>query len=90
MLNVAIETYLIQFTEHKNVKAFITHAGLLGTQESIYYGVPMICFPMVVDQWNNANIYESKKIAVALNFVTFTRDQLDSALNEILNKPIYR
>ncbi|XP_058806793.1 UDP-glycosyltransferase UGT5-like isoform X2 [Phymastichus coffea] len=76
--------------QHPNVKAFITHGGLLGTQESIYYGVPMICLPLVVDQWTNANSYVSKKIAITLDITKVTEDEFDFALGEILNNSIYR
>lgn len=35
---------------HPNVRAFITHGGLMGSTESVYCGVPVIVTPMFGDQ----------------------------------------
>ncbi|XP_001601674.2 UDP-glucuronosyltransferase 2C1-like [Nasonia vitripennis] len=90
--NVLIMSWIPQekVLQHPNVKVFITHAGLLGTQESIYYGVPMLCVPFAFDQWSNANNYVSKKIAVKVDLASVTQTKIDEALNEILTNPIYR
>lgn len=38
------------FPGHPNVKAFITHGGLLGSSEAAHCGVPTIVTPMYGDQ----------------------------------------
>jgi hypothetical protein len=42
--NVMLKKWLPQqdILGHKNIKLFITHGGLLSTQEAIYHGVPLI------------------------------------------------
>lgn len=79
-----------QSTEHRNIKAFITHGGLMGTQESIHSGVPMIGIPLFADQFINIDLYVSKNIAIKLDYKTLTVEQMDEALNKILKDPIYR
>lgn len=78
------------FSEHPNVKLFITHGGLLGTQESIYYGVPMLCLPLIVDQFSNSLTYHEKKIAIKLDVYSLTQEKFGNAVDELLNNPTYR
>lgn len=76
--------------EHKNIKAFVTHGGLMGTFESIYFEVPMIGVPLMWDQRHNVESYAHKKIALLLNLQDFSEEKFTFALKELLNNPIYR
>ena len=80
----------ILFTEHKNIKAFVTHGGLMSTQESVTYGVPMVGIPLFGDQVHNVKIIANKKIAVELNHRDLTEKSLTAAVKEILQNPIYK
>jgi len=81
----------MNFTEHKNVRAFITHGGIFGTQEAIYCGVPMIGIPLFGDQRVNIQNYVKKKVAISLNSIDdVTEEKLTSAINNILKDPSYR
>lgn len=42
---------ILHVSGHKNTKLFITHSGLLSTQESVYHGVPMLGIPIFADQF---------------------------------------
>ena len=76
-------------TEHKNIKAFITHGGLLGTQESIAHGVPMVGIPLFGDQYRNIKSYVRRNLAVMLLLSEITEKSLTEAVKTILSNPIY-
>ncbi|XP_025159918.1 UDP-glucuronosyltransferase isoform X2 [Harpegnathos saltator] len=91
--NVMIQPWFPQVAvlKHKNIRAFITHGGLMGTQEAISYGVPMIGIPLFGDQRVNIQSYVRKKVAISLNSIyDVTEEKLTSALNTILKDPTYR
>ncbi|XP_012219186.1 UDP-glycosyltransferase UGT5-like isoform X2 [Linepithema humile] len=79
----------IKVLKHPNIKGFITHGGLMSTQEAIILGVPMIGIPLFADQFLNIDIYVKKNIAVKLDLYTMTEKDVDEALNAILWNPIY-
>ncbi|XP_012282466.1 UDP-glucuronosyltransferase 2C1 [Orussus abietinus] len=80
----------LKVLNHKNVRAFVTHGGLMGTQEAIHYAVPMIGIPLFADQHLNVDFYVEKKIAVKVDYKTLTVEKMDAALNAILYDPTYR
>ncbi|KAF7987446.1 hypothetical protein HCN44_003208 [Aphidius gifuensis] len=90
--NVKIFTWISQpkVLKHKNIRAFITHGGLMGTQEAVLYGVPMIGVPLFCDQFTNVDLYVRKNIAIRLEHKEITEQKLDFALKEILKNPMYR
>ncbi|XP_066586589.1 UDP-glucosyltransferase 2-like [Prorops nasuta] len=90
--NVMIKPWFSQIPilRHKNVKAFITHGGLMGTQESVYCGVPMIGIPFFGDQHVNVKTYARRKIAIAFESIQdVTAEKLADAIKTIVNDPTY-
>ncbi|KAL7302509.1 hypothetical protein TKK_0005151 [Trichogramma kaykai] len=90
--NVLTETWLPQMEvlKHKNIRAFITHGGLMGTMEAIYNAVPMIGFPLFSDQYMNVDLYKRKGVAIKLEWSNITRESFEFALFEVLNNPLYK
>ena len=68
----------------------MTHGGLLGTQESIFYGVPMVAIPLFSDQRLNAAIYTRKNIAVTVDLHEITEETFTRALYTVLHDPSIR
>ncbi|XP_033228018.1 UDP-glucuronosyltransferase 2B31-like [Belonocnema kinseyi] len=80
----------IPVLKHHNTKLFITHGGMLGIQEALYYKVPMIGIPLYSDQFRNVETVVSKNICIRLDLNQINQRSLDKALNAILNDPKYR
>ncbi|OXU19079.1 hypothetical protein TSAR_002795 [Trichomalopsis sarcophagae] len=76
--------------QQANVQAFITHGGLMSSQEALYFGVPTIGIPLFGDQVRIVATFVAKNIAVKLDVDDITTATLDEALNKILNDPQYR
>ncbi|KAK5648761.1 hypothetical protein RI129_003653 [Pyrocoelia pectoralis] len=90
--NVFIRKWLPQndLIGHSNTKLFITHFGGLGTQEAMYHGVPMVGFPVYVDQHVNAAKLAEKKIALYLDYDSLTYENIYNTITEVLNNPMYK
>lgn len=84
--NVRISKWLPQrgILGHPNVKAFISHCGFISTTEAAYFGVPLICVPIYVDQLTNAAFSTKNGVAVTLKFSELSEETLLEALNQIL------
>ncbi|XP_055606533.1 UDP-glycosyltransferase UGT5-like [Uranotaenia lowii] len=90
--NVMIKSWLPQsdILAHPKVKVFITHGGLLGTQEGVYRAVPMLGIPIYCDQHLNMNKAVLGGYAVKLYFPNITETSFRWALQELLLNPSYQ
>jgi MGT family glycosyltransferase len=52
--NFEVHNWIPQLAILKQADAFITHAGMGGSQEAMAAGVPMVCVPQAADQYMNA------------------------------------
>ncbi|XP_001603802.1 UDP-glucuronosyltransferase 2A1 [Nasonia vitripennis] len=75
---------------HNNTKAFMTHGGLMGSQEALYYGIPMIGVPIFADQPRNVASFVAKNMSIQLQLEDISEETLDAALKAILFDPKYR
>lgn len=77
------------FVEHPNVKAFITHGGLLSVTEAVYYAVPFIGVPAFADQPYNIRNAVSRKIAIEFDMNNLNEEDFVAAIKELLSNPSY-
>ncbi|ODM87916.1 UDP-glucuronosyltransferase 1-7C [Orchesella cincta] len=90
--NVYISNWMPQqdILAHPKIKAFITHSGLIGIQESIYNAVPLISFPIFAEQDYNAERVHRKEYGIKLEITTVTKAELEDAISKVVTDPKYR
>ncbi|XP_076042289.1 UDP-glycosyltransferase UGT5-like [Oratosquilla oratoria] len=89
--NVLIRKWLPQqdILAHPKVKVFITHGGLLSSQETIYHSKPVLVIPIYFDQPKVAAKLQRAGFGITLNLKELTVPLVVDSLNEIINNPKY-
>ncbi|XP_036331653.1 UDP-glycosyltransferase UGT5-like [Rhagoletis pomonella] len=90
--NVLIKKWLPQndILAHPNVRVFITHGGLFGTQEAVYHGVPVLGMPFFFDQFVNVMNAEASGRGISLDFHKLTHAALKNGLEQLIYNATYR
>ena len=89
--NVELGKMVPQLDILSQASVFITHAGMGGTGEAIYYGVPMIAIPQMDEQAITAGQIEKNGLGLAfLDKQAITGEKLRAAIVTLLEEPSYR
>ncbi|MBP1932768.1 macrolide family glycosyltransferase [Ammoniphilus resinae] len=83
--NYVPQTEILQYT-----KLFITHGGMNSTHEGLYYGVPLILFPLSADQPIIAAQVAHIGAGIQLQMQNTTANQLRESVEYVLNQPSFR
>ncbi|XP_028178354.1 UDP-glycosyltransferase UGT5-like [Ostrinia nubilalis] len=75
---------------HPNVKVFISHGGLLGTQEAVACGVPMLTVPLYADQALNARAMADRGVSKTITLKNTNKHTWKQALHELLTDARYK
>ncbi|WP_410621489.1 macrolide family glycosyltransferase [Amycolatopsis sp. cmx-8-4] len=67
--------------------AFITHAGMGGATESLWFGVPTVAIPQAADQFGNAAQLEALGVGKHLPAASVTASSLREAVDEVSSSP---
>ncbi|MEV7097348.1 macrolide family glycosyltransferase [Amycolatopsis sp. NPDC051045] len=67
--------------------AFITHAGMGGATESLWFGVPTVAIPQAADQFGNAAQLEALGVGRHLPAEPVTAESLRAAVEEVSSSP---
>lgn len=79
-----LKYFFLVILAHPKIKAFVTHGGLGGINEAIYYAVPMIAFPVFAEQDYNSNFLEPKGIGIKMEIVGLKAEKLEKAISKII------
>ncbi|XP_077291424.1 UDP-glycosyltransferase UGT5-like [Arctopsyche grandis] len=74
---------------HPNIRAFISHGGMLSMQEAVSRGVPILGISVYGDQFLNMEKIKSKGMAVHIPYNTLNEENFNKSLNAILNDVNY-
>lgn len=89
--NVEVGKMVPQLDILSQASVFITHAGMGGTGEAIYYGVPMIAIPQMEEQAVTARQIEAKGLGLAfLDKNAITSESLKAAITRILTEKSFK
>lgn len=69
------------------MKLFISHGGLLGTQETVACGVPMLVVPLYADQALNARAMSDRGVARTIILGDSTAETWSETLSDLLRDP---
>ncbi|ADD73841.1 ecysteroid UDP-glucosyltransferase [Lymantria xylina nucleopolyhedrovirus] len=90
--NVLVQKWFAQFEvlQHKNVKAFVTQAGVQSTDEAVENLIPLVGVPFMGDQAFNAHRYVELGIGVALDATRLRAIDLARAVEKVTADRAYR
>ncbi|WP_434740051.1 macrolide family glycosyltransferase [Micromonospora sp. SH-82] len=82
--NVEVHRWVPQLAILEQADAFVTHAGMGGSSEGLFTGVPMIAVPQAVDQFMNADRLVELGVARRVDTADATAEVLRSALLDLV------
>ncbi|NED12639.1 glycosyl transferase [Streptomyces sp. SID9124] len=85
--NVEVHRWVPQLAILQQADAFLTHAGMGGSAEGLYSGVPMIAVPQAVDQFMNADKLVELGVARRVDTDDATPEALREALDALVDDP---
>ncbi|EDW79891.2 uncharacterized protein Dwil_GK17775 [Drosophila willistoni] len=71
------------------IKAFLNHGDSFSLQDAIYYAVPLIVLPLILEEFNNAQRIKERELGVVLTPSEFTLDSFIKPLKSVLNDATY-
>ncbi|MDT7798566.1 MAG: hypothetical protein QOI78_1999 [Actinomycetota bacterium] len=86
-VSVEVFTSVPQLAVLSAASAFITHAGMGGATESLWFGVPTVAIPQAADQFGNAAQLEALGVGRHLPASSVTASSLREAVDEVSSSP---
>lgn len=83
--NVIIVNRAPQLEILKKSSVMITHGGANSVKECIFFGVPMIVFPLSFDEFGNASRVTYHNLGVKGNFKKITSKELNVLIENVIN-----
>lgn len=82
--NVDVRPWFPQPAVLRHARAFVSHAGMNSVMEALYYGVPLVCVPQMVEQELNAGRVAELGLGVRLAANGLTAADLHAAVDTVV------
>ncbi|XP_063413475.1 UDP-glucuronosyltransferase 2C1-like [Mytilus trossulus] len=74
---------------HVKTKLFITHCGKSSVFEALYHGVPMLAFPIALDQISNAAVIKDKGYGLSMDILDFSVNELVDNIKKVVHSSTF-
>lgn len=88
--NFLVSAYVPQLDILKRARVFVTHSGMNSTMESLYYGVPMVCVPQMIEQNITARRIGDMGLGIMLETAAVNVTTLREAVERVAHDVIMR
>jgi len=88
--NFLVASYVPQLEILPRTQVFVTHGGMNSTMESLYYGVPMVAIPQMIEQTMTARRVAEMGLGLALDKETVNVATLREAVERVANEVEFR
>jgi MGT family glycosyltransferase len=89
--NITAQQIVPQLELLERADVFITHAGMGGLNEAIYFGVPMVAIPQMPEQQMNAGLIAEQGLGISFpDKEAVTPEKLRDAVMTVYKDPKYR
>lgn len=72
------------------MKLFISHGGLIGTQEATFHGVPIVGVPIYADQYNNLLQIQEHGYGKLIEYHNINEESLFKIVHEVITNDSYK
>lgn len=88
--NVELRPVFPQLDVLRHADAFLSHTGMNSTMEALYFGVPLVAFPLQPEQEANARRVEELGLGRRLAAEGLSADLIRAAVDEVSADPLIR
>ncbi len=85
--NFLVRPHVPQLEVLQHSSVFLTHGGMNSVMEGLYYGVPLVVIPQMLEQSITAKRVEELGLGIALESNAMTVDLLQEAITRVASKP---
>jgi NDP-glycosyltransferase len=88
--NFLIAPYVPQLDILPRTRVFVTHCGMNSVMESLYYGVPIVAIPQMIEQAVSAQRIRELELGIELEKDTLNTATLREAVERVANESVFR